>query len=103
MEFCFICNFRLNTNIDIYRALQKVVKYGDNVDMDCVDKRVANLFLFDFEQSGIHLNECQVTECFHFCVQFKCCRTIFIYFIILFMFHFICSMIALFICIYVAY
>lgn len=48
---------KLNTNQDIYWALQRVVENGDVMPTDEVDQHVARLFLFDFEQSGIHLNE----------------------------------------------
>ena len=47
----------LNTNTVIYESMKKVLRSGDCVALDEVDRRVANLFLFDFEQSGIHLPE----------------------------------------------
>lgn len=48
---------KLNTNQDIYKALKHVVENGDIVPTDEVDQHVARLFQFDFEQSGIHLDE----------------------------------------------
>lgn len=45
----------LNTNTVIYSSLKSVLNNGDVVPTDDVDRRVAELFLFDFEQSGIHL------------------------------------------------
>lgn len=48
---------KLNTNTDIYIALSHVLEHGDIVPTDEVDTRVGELFLFDFEQSGIHLTE----------------------------------------------
>ena len=33
---------------------------GDKVPTDELDQRVAQLFMFDFEQSGIHLDEDKV-------------------------------------------
>jgi len=45
----------LNTNTVIYSALRSVLDNGDLVPTDDIDRRVAELFLFDFEQSGIHL------------------------------------------------
>lgn len=47
----------LNTHKEIYKALQKVVEEGDLMETTDVDKHVAKLFLFDFEQSGIHLKD----------------------------------------------
>jgi len=48
----------LNVNVDIYRSLKNVLEKGTDVcKTDDVDRRVAELFLFDFEQSGIHLDE----------------------------------------------
>lgn len=49
----------LNTNTVIYSALKSVLDNGDVVPTDDVDRRVAELFLFDFEQSGIHLPSSQ--------------------------------------------
>ena len=51
---------RLNTNVDIYKVLQEVLDNGDIVETDEVDQRVGELFLFDFQQSGIHLEKRQV-------------------------------------------
>ncbi|CAH1781830.1 unnamed protein product [Owenia fusiformis] len=49
---------KLNTNVSIHSALKHVIENGDHVDgIDVIDKRVAELFMFDFEQSGIHLEE----------------------------------------------
>lgn len=46
---------KLNTNNKLYKALKNAVLFnGEN--MDSVTKTVADLFLFDFEQSGIHLH-----------------------------------------------
>ncbi|XP_017015273.1 mitochondrial intermediate peptidase [Drosophila takahashii] len=47
----------LNTNKPIYQALSKVVEHGDQFPTSEVDRHVARLFLFDFEQCGIHLAE----------------------------------------------
>ena len=52
--------FRLNTNTAIHEALTAVIKNGDPFDTDAIDERVAELFMFDFEQSGIHLSESYV-------------------------------------------
>ena len=48
---------KLNTNVNIHRSLKHVITHGDIIETDAVDKRVAELFMFDFEQSGIHLPE----------------------------------------------
>lgn len=48
---------KLNTNRKLYDHLKSVVKGGDVVATDSIDQYVANLFLFDFEQNGIHLDE----------------------------------------------
>lgn len=48
---------KLNTNTAIHEALTAVIKNGDPFDTDAIDERVAELFMFDFEQSGIHLSE----------------------------------------------
>lgn len=44
--------YRLNTHKGLYEALRDSVKRGTSGD-----KHLAELFLFDFEQSGIHLEE----------------------------------------------
>lgn len=41
----------------MYTALRNVVDNGDILPTTDVDKHVSKLFLFDFEQSGIHLAE----------------------------------------------
>ena len=48
---------KLNTNVDIHAALRHVLDHGEKFPVDDVDKHVAALFMFDFEQSGIHLEE----------------------------------------------
>jgi len=47
----------LNTHKPLYQALCKVVQEGDFIPTTEVDRHVAKLFLFDFEQCGIHLPE----------------------------------------------
>lgn len=47
----------LNTNRRLYLALKDAVKRGDVKITDEVDNLVGDLFLFDFEQNGIHLPE----------------------------------------------
>ncbi|XP_041673983.1 mitochondrial intermediate peptidase isoform X1 [Drosophila eugracilis] len=47
----------LNTNKAIYKSLNEVVKQGDKLTTSDIDRHVARLFLFDFEQCGIHLHE----------------------------------------------
>merc|ERR1719468_592076 len=49
---------RLNTDVVLFESLRSSVKNGtDNQMSDDVDQHVANLFLLDFYQCGIHLNE----------------------------------------------
>ncbi|PNF26134.1 Mitochondrial intermediate peptidase [Cryptotermes secundus] len=48
---------RLNTHQELYCALRAIVDGGDKFPMSSLDQHVAQLFLFDFEQSGIHLPE----------------------------------------------
>lgn len=47
----------LNTNPGLYKALGDMLSGEGKHQMDEETTRVAELFLFDFEQSGIHLNE----------------------------------------------
>ncbi|KAH8297311.1 hypothetical protein KR044_010304 [Drosophila immigrans] len=47
----------LNTHKPLYQALSRVVHDGDFLPTTEVDRHVAKLFLFDFEQCGIHLPE----------------------------------------------
>lgn len=50
----------LNTHIKLYNALKEVSIHGDaKFKTTEMDRHVTNLFLFDFEQSGIHLGEAQ--------------------------------------------
>ncbi|XP_033233751.1 mitochondrial intermediate peptidase [Drosophila pseudoobscura] len=49
----------LNTHKPLYQALRKVVEQGDLKPTTEVDQHVARLFLFDFEQCGIHLPEAE--------------------------------------------
>lgn len=46
---------KLNTNKELYLALKNVVESGDIMETTEVDRHVAKLFMFDFEQCGIHL------------------------------------------------
>ncbi|KAJ8683922.1 hypothetical protein QAD02_019714 [Eretmocerus hayati] len=48
---------KLNTNRQLYDALSNVISKGDILETTETDVHVANLFLFDFEQCGIHLPE----------------------------------------------
>ncbi|XP_031839132.1 mitochondrial intermediate peptidase isoform X1 [Nomia melanderi] len=50
---------KLNTHRDLYNALKQVSHNGDILATSDVDNHVAKLFLFDFEQSGIHLPEAE--------------------------------------------
>ncbi|XP_076621467.1 mitochondrial intermediate peptidase [Colletes latitarsis] len=48
---------KLNTHCELYNALRYAVNNGDIQETSIVDDHVAKLFLFDFEQCGIHLPE----------------------------------------------
>ncbi|PSN48217.1 Mitochondrial intermediate peptidase [Blattella germanica] len=48
---------KLNTHRELYSALREVVDSQDKFPTSAVDEHVARLFLFDFEQCGIHLPE----------------------------------------------
>ncbi|XP_062050545.1 mitochondrial intermediate peptidase isoform X2 [Lepus europaeus] len=49
---------KLNTNVELYQSLQKLLADKCLVDsLDPETRRVAELFMFDFEISGIHLDE----------------------------------------------
>lgn len=43
--------------MNLYNALKHAVVNGDIKPTTVVDKHVGELFLFDFEQCGIHLSE----------------------------------------------
>nr|CAG4640697.1 EOG090X02LQ [Eulimnadia texana] len=48
---------KLNTHVDLYQNLRNAAEKGDVSQTTPMDDHVANLFLFDFEQSGIQLPE----------------------------------------------
>ncbi|XP_060521170.1 mitochondrial intermediate peptidase [Cylas formicarius] len=48
---------KLNTNVELYNILKSSIRKGDVLELTEVDKLVGELFLFDFEQCGIHLSE----------------------------------------------
>nr|XP_004670581.2 mitochondrial intermediate peptidase isoform X1 [Jaculus jaculus] len=49
---------KLNTNVELYQSLQKLLDDKNLMDsLDAETRRVAELFMFDFEISGIHLDE----------------------------------------------
>ncbi|CAH0381115.1 unnamed protein product [Bemisia tabaci] len=48
---------QLNTRRKLYDSLKNAIENGDVLPTTDVDDHVAKLFLFDFEQSGIHLDE----------------------------------------------
>ncbi|XP_037075644.1 mitochondrial intermediate peptidase-like [Pollicipes pollicipes] len=48
---------QMNTLQPLYAALERCVSAGDQVATDGIDEHVARLYLHDFEQSGIHLDE----------------------------------------------
>lgn len=50
---------KLNTDRQLFKALKQVVDHGDTMATNEIDKHVSRLFLFDFEQCGIHLEENQ--------------------------------------------
>lgn len=47
----------MNTHKKLYETLRNVLNDGDIIPMTDIDKHVMGLFLYDFEQSGIHLDE----------------------------------------------
>jgi intermediate peptidase len=47
---------KLNTHRELYLALKGSTGHKDVVPTTAVDEHVSQLFLFDFEQSGIHLD-----------------------------------------------
>lgn len=53
---------KLNTDRSLYTALFNVIKHGDKYPTNDIDHLVGQLFLFDFEQSGIHLPESERTK-----------------------------------------
>lgn len=50
---------KLNTHRELYDALKQVTSNDDTQVTSDIDNHVAKLFLFDFEQCGIHLPERQ--------------------------------------------
>ncbi|XP_006821288.1 mitochondrial intermediate peptidase-like, partial [Saccoglossus kowalevskii] len=54
---------KLNTNVRLHESLRKLLSNESVLQsMDKESRRVAELFLFDFEQSGIHLSAGKVRE-----------------------------------------
>lgn len=49
----------MNTHKKLYNTLRSTVASGDILPTNDMDEHVARLFLFDFEQCGIHLPELQ--------------------------------------------
>lgn len=47
---------KLNTNVKLYHALTSALKSASASNLDEETRRVADLLVFDFEQSGIHLD-----------------------------------------------
>nr|CAD7433670.1 unnamed protein product [Timema monikensis] len=56
---------KLNTDRDLYSALRNTVDNSDKFSTTLVDNHVSRLFLFDFEQCGIHLPEAQRQRVVH--------------------------------------
>ncbi|PNJ02799.1 hypothetical protein CR201_G0054540 [Pongo abelii] len=55
---------KLNTNVDLYQSLRKLLADKKLVDsLDPETRRVAELFMFDFEISGIHLDKEKRWDC----------------------------------------
>lgn len=48
---------RLNTHKQLFQSLKNVCENGDKFPTNEIDDHVAKLFLFDFEQCGIHLDD----------------------------------------------
>ena len=64
-----MCVCRMNTNVPLYQSLRDVVERGDSLSTqpyDDVDRWVARLFLNDFEQCGIHLDDAKVGLSCHY-------------------------------------
>jgi mitochondrial intermediate peptidase len=56
-DLLFSSLLRLNTHRELFQSLKRVVDNGDIVETTAIDDHVSKLFLFDFEQCGIHLEE----------------------------------------------
>ncbi|XP_070825976.1 mitochondrial intermediate peptidase-like [Chaetodon trifascialis] len=48
---------KLNTNVELCQSLKKLLNNPDLAQLDPDTRRVAELFMFDFEISGIHLDD----------------------------------------------
>lgn len=59
IKFLNLILHRLNTHRELYDSLKRVTSNGDTQATSSMDDHVAELFLFDFEQCGIHLPERQ--------------------------------------------
>ena len=56
---------KLNTNLGIYSALKESVAQVDRFPETEVDRHVAQLFLQDFHQCGIHLGDAERRKVVH--------------------------------------
>lgn len=48
---------KLNTNVELYNALQDTLRSASSLELDEETQHVAESLIFDFEQSGIHLDD----------------------------------------------
>ncbi|XP_065212744.1 mitochondrial intermediate peptidase [Planococcus citri] len=57
---------KLNTNKELYDCIKEAAEHGDKFPMTDEEKHVIDLFIFDFEQCGIHLPEKDRTAVVHY-------------------------------------
>ncbi|KAK7603090.1 hypothetical protein V9T40_003089 [Parthenolecanium corni] len=56
----------LNTDKELYLRIKEVAENGDKFPMSAIEQHIVNLFLFDFELSGIHLPEAERKKVVHY-------------------------------------
>lgn len=64
---------RMNTNLELYNSIKEVSENGDSLcteEYSSMDNFVTQLFIDDFEKSGIHLDEAKVSSIILFGVMF---------------------------------